>query len=337
MSYAQRFEDLYLARCFGERDTGFYIDVGAGHPVFDNVSFAFYLRGWSGITVEPNPALARLCRAVRPRDIACETLVGAEPGEAMFYIVSEFHGFSTVLAAHADAARKEFGKESHTIVRPMVTLAQLCELHAPAAIDFLKVDVEGLEAAVLAGNDWRRFRPKVVVVEALAAHTQTPAWDQWEPLLAAHGYSYACFDSLNRYYVAEEASELAARLQEPPDFSDVVLFRDCGPPLEDATHPDADLARRLARAALTRLPILDRALLLELATAEISPQDLDREASLSDAEAVWIKLFGRTPERKEIEGVLRAPPVVLRDVYARIIDGDAFRAACGRISASYAW
>ena len=46
ISYAQRYEDLHLARCFGERASGFYIDIGAGHPVYDNVSFAFYLRGW---------------------------------------------------------------------------------------------------------------------------------------------------------------------------------------------------------------------------------------------------------------------------------------------------
>ena len=41
ISYAQRFEDVYLWRCFGERRDGFYIDIGAGHPVFDNVTFAF--------------------------------------------------------------------------------------------------------------------------------------------------------------------------------------------------------------------------------------------------------------------------------------------------------
>ena len=67
-SYAQRFEDLYLMRCFGDRADGFYIDIGSGHPVYDNVSFAFYLKGWSGITVEPNPWLAQLSEAVRPRD-----------------------------------------------------------------------------------------------------------------------------------------------------------------------------------------------------------------------------------------------------------------------------
>ena len=55
ISYAQRFEDLYLMRCFGGRAEGFYIDIGSGHPVYDNMSFAFYLKGWNGVTVEPNP------------------------------------------------------------------------------------------------------------------------------------------------------------------------------------------------------------------------------------------------------------------------------------------
>ena len=82
ISYAQRFEDLYLMRCFGERADGFYIDIGSGHPVYDNVSFAFYLRGWRGITVEPNPWLAQLTRAVRPRDRHVEALVGARRGRS---------------------------------------------------------------------------------------------------------------------------------------------------------------------------------------------------------------------------------------------------------------
>jgi hypothetical protein len=75
VSYAQRFEDLYLMRCFGDRSEGFYVDIGSGHPVYDNVSFAFYLKGWRGITVEPNPWLSRLSRAVCPRDRHVEALV----------------------------------------------------------------------------------------------------------------------------------------------------------------------------------------------------------------------------------------------------------------------
>ena len=82
LSYAQRFEDFHLWRALGDVPNGFYVDVGAGHPVFDNVSFAFYLAGWRGITVEPNPALAALARAVRPRDHLYEGLCGAAAGRS---------------------------------------------------------------------------------------------------------------------------------------------------------------------------------------------------------------------------------------------------------------
>ncbi|HWF94423.1 MAG TPA: FkbM family methyltransferase, partial [Xanthobacteraceae bacterium] len=200
ISYAQRFEDLYLMRCFGDRADGFYIDIGSGHPVYDNVSFAFYLKGWSGITVEPNPWLSRLSRGVRPRDRHVEALVGsASERAATFYLVNEFHGLSTMFENHAQAALTQFGKSAQAITVPLTTLRALCEEgHAPAAFDFLKIDVEGAEPEVLLGGDWERYRPKVVVVEALAPYTLAPAFQQWEPFLAQHGYGYVWFDSLNR-------------------------------------------------------------------------------------------------------------------------------------------
>src|SRR6266550_4358870 len=115
VSYAQRFEDLYLMRCFAGDSDGFYIDIGSGHPVYDNMSFAFYLKGWHGITVEPNPWLAQLTRAVRRRDRHIEALVGAAADEGTFYLVDEYHGLSTMIADHARAAQAQFGKTSEAI------------------------------------------------------------------------------------------------------------------------------------------------------------------------------------------------------------------------------
>src|SRR5258707_14113453 len=108
ISYAQRYEDMHLLRALGEQAGGFYIDIGSGHPVYDNVSFVFYLRGWRGITVEPNPWLAQLSRAVRPRDHHVEALVGAAPGEATYYRVRDYHGLSTMIETNAPAAQAEF-------------------------------------------------------------------------------------------------------------------------------------------------------------------------------------------------------------------------------------
>src|SRR5580692_3867426 len=337
ISYAQRFEDLYLMRCFGDRAEGFYVDIGSGHPVYDNVSFAFYLKGWRGITVEPNPWLSRLSRAVRPRDRHVEALVGSACGEATFYLVREFHGLSTMIEPHAQAALSQFGKSAEAITVPLTTLSELCAGQAPAAFDFLKIDVEGAEPEVLFGGDWQRFRPKVVVVEALAPYTLAPAFQQWEPFLAQHGYSYVWFDSLNRYYLAAEAGELAGCFtQAPATFDGAVQFRDTKPALGDQGHPDHRLAVQLGNAIMTRLPVLDRGLLVELLTAGLDPAELDRPAQEADLARIWADLFG--PQAASGRANLRLPPdASIRGLYAAIAETDLFRAACGRISASYGW
>jgi FkbM family methyltransferase len=336
VSYAQRFEDLYLMRCFGERNGGFYIDIGSGHPVYDNMSFAFYLKGWHGITVEPNPWLSQLTRAVRVRDRHIEGVVGAASGEAAFHLVNEFHGLSTIIAAHAEAAQTQFGKASEAITVPVTTLKQLCEQYAPASFEFLKVDVEGAEPDVLLNGDWQRYRPKVVVVEALAPYTLAPAWEAWEPFMAKHGYRYVLFDSLNRYYLADEAAELAPCFASAPSSFDVFQFRDVKPALTDPAHPDHRLAALVAGAAMTRLPLIDRGVLFELITGDIPLEALEKPADSGAIARAVECLFG--PDATLSASDLPLPPAPrLREVYAALIDSDQFRAACGRISASYAW
>jgi FkbM family methyltransferase len=336
VSYAQRFEDLYLMRCLGGRE-GFYLDIGSGHPVHDNVSFAFYLKGWSGLTVEPNPRLARLTRAVRRRDRHVEALVGAAAGEATFYLVNDFHGLSTMIAGHARAAQTRFGKSSEPLTVPVTTLKDLCAQHVPPRFDFLKVDVEGAERDVLLNGDWQNYRPSIVVVEALAPYTLAPAWEAWEPFLAGHGYRQVWFDGLNRYYLAEEADELRSCFEAAPaSFDDVIQFRHVKPALIDPSHPDHRLATLLARTAMVELPLLGIDVLVGLVTADMTPAMLDKPASAEDVARALERLLGpdATLSRADLRLSLRPQ---LRDVYAALVDSDQFRAACGRISASYAW
>ncbi len=337
ISYAQRFEDLRLLRCFEGEASGFYIDIGAGHPVYDNVTFSFYLRGWCGITVEPNPWLAQLSEAVRPRDSRVAALVGAEPGEAIYYLVEDFHGLSTTVEHHARAAQSKYGKRSQAMAMPVTTLRALCEQHARGSIDILKIDVEGAEREVLLGGDWQRFRPKIVAAEALAPVTLAPAWDAWEPLLIDKGYRFAAFDGLNRYYVTEEHAELAERLAAGPDaFGAVEQMRSFGPALDDARHPDHRLARLLEGEDMVRLPLLSPGALFARLTTGLDPAALQREVQPGDRDDLHDRLFGISASAWD-DSLQSAGGLSLRNLYERVIATDAFRAACGRISASYAW
>lgn len=272
LSYAQNREDYHLALLLAEVAEGFYVDVGGGHAIADNVSFWFYERGWRGIVVEPQAEIARAYGRVRPRDVVAEALCGRTEGEADFFQADRFHGLSTTLAQHAETAAAA-GVTSSRLRRPMTTLAALCAAHAPERIDFLKVDVEGAEAEVLAGNDWQRFRPRVVVMEAVAPWTMADRSEDFAPILAAAGYRDVFFDGLNRFYLREEDAGLAARLpREAAPWDAMRHLGEYGPAHIDPAHPDHGLAIRLDPAIFARLNALEPEALTALLPAGV-PHD----------------------------------------------------------------
>jgi FkbM family methyltransferase len=288
LSYTQNLEDYHLSLAFAGQATGTYIDVGGGHPVADNVSFWFYERGWSGIVVEPQADLAALYKQLRPRDRVVRGLIGRDSGEIDFYHVDRLHGFSTTVRDHAEKAR-QFGVDYATVRMPVITLAELCAMHDLGTIDFLKVDVEGGEADVLLGNNWTRFRPKVIVVEAIAPGSGEPAWTEWEPLLLAQGYHFTLFDTLNRFYVAQEHPDILARApRERAPWDSARHMYEIGRAPDNALHPDHALARELARGFWATLPFLDPELIktfLARARRIDDPAGLDALAASIRSEA----------------------------------------------------
>ncbi len=283
LSYAQNMEDVVLSRLFAGQATGFYIDVGGGHAIADNVSFLFYQQGWHGLVVEPQASLGALYRRVRPRDMLIQALAGRTEGTLELFEATTFHGLSTASADHASAA-EQAGVAGQRVVKPVTTLANLCAEHKVAAIDFLKVDVEGHEAEVLAGQDWTRYRPRVVLVEAIEPLSMKDAAHRFEPFLLSKGYRFAFFDNLNRWYVADEAAgTLLPRFPASPlAWNSVQHLGEYGPAQTDTAHPDHALARKLTTAFLAALPHLSPEMLECLGAADADPSALARIASLFD-------------------------------------------------------
>jgi hypothetical protein len=76
---------------------------------------------------------------------------------------------------------------------------------------------------------------------------------------------------------------------------------------------------------------MGRGELLVLLTSNVP--DLDRPATATDLAAIGTRLFGSAAAQQ-----ITAPQrETIREAYRRIIESDEFRAACGRIAASYAW
>ncbi len=228
LSYAQNFEDVMLARCFpGPR--GFYVDVGANDPDVDNLSRHFYERGWSGINIEPLAANFARLKKRRPRDINLRLAAGEGDGAITFYEIGKWHGYSTTDAEIAEQHRKDGLKvvEHRTPVR---RLAAVLDEHARGkSIDFLSIDVEGAELAVLAGAELDRHRPKVIVAESRLPVTvnmvdrffEVPdRAEDYAKFLAPFRYRLVYRDGLNAFFLAEEHGDLARHFAFPPGIAD---------------------------------------------------------------------------------------------------------------------
>jgi FkbM family methyltransferase len=299
LSYAQNMEDYHLDVAFGGAHQGRYIDVGGGHPVAGSVSFWFYQRGWSGIVVEPQPDLAALHRRLRPRDTVVEAVIGRTSGEIDFFKIDRLHGLSTTVRGHAEAAGLH-GVGFQTMKLPSISLADLCRTYEIDTVDFLKIDVEGGERDVLEGVDWSLCRPRIVVLEAVAPLTNAPAWSDWEPLLLEQRYQFALFDTLNRFYVAAECTDVLARMpRERAPWDAVTHMYEIGRAPENSNHPDFALAQELAHGFWASLPLLD--------------------------ERTLAMILARARECKDAE----------RETLEEYIRGEAFLAALGRIACTY--
>ena len=203
---------MRLARVLWDRPPGFYVDVGAGDPVSNSVTRLFYDAGWHGINIEPGPAFAQL-EFARPRDVNLRLVVGTQAGERDFWVCRPNTELSSLLPL--DPSSLPPGNRVDRERIQCRRLDAILEEHTDAAIEFLKVDVEGAEGDVLESIDLRRFRPLVLVVEAIDPQTRRPSHEQWQPRVLGSGYLHAAFDGVNRYYVPEERSELCEVLGYP--------------------------------------------------------------------------------------------------------------------------
>jgi FkbM family methyltransferase len=189
-SYAQEGEDLVLRRIFEQQQDGFYVDVGAHHPKRFSNTFIFYKSGWRGINIEPNPAVSALFAALRPRDINVQVGISDQPSTLTYYEFDEpaLNSFDAGLTRwrQANTPYKVVRESAVPVERLDTVLARL--LPAGQAIDFLSVDVEGLDFAVLRSNDWTRFRPKCVLIEALQSSLEAAMRGDACVFLQGQGY-----------------------------------------------------------------------------------------------------------------------------------------------------
>lgn len=175
LSYSQEGEDLILQRFLDYRPNGFFVDVGALHPSRFSNTYLFYCKGWRGINIEAMPGSMELFNKIRPSDINIEKAISDKAEPLTFHIFNEpaLNTFS------AEEAAKKDGLRDYKVIQKVElmteTLANIFDtfLAEDQKIDFLTIDVEGMDLRVIKSNNWEKYRPEYVLVEELESDLET--------------------------------------------------------------------------------------------------------------------------------------------------------------------
>lgn len=159
-SYSQSGEDLLLWKYFSARPNGFFVEVGANHPTKCSQTWLLEQHGWKGILVEPIARNCELLRQQRPGSRVFQCALGSpeQRGRAQLNVAAGNDGLSGLHLNDGVVVDRMEEVEVRTLDEI------LAEADNPK-IDFVSIDVEGLELQVLRGFDLAQHHPAVLLVE----------------------------------------------------------------------------------------------------------------------------------------------------------------------------
>ena len=185
-SFSQKFEDYIISYFLNFKKKGFYVDIGANNPDIISNTKKFYLEGWMGINIEPNFFEYQKYQKKRSRDINLNIAL-SNTAQTMYFYMFEANTLSTFSKKQALIYKKNGHKMIKKIRIKTHTLRQILNKYLNLKkIDFLSIDTEGFDLAILKSNDWKKYRPTVICVEANSKFGDN---SELKKYLNNHGYS----------------------------------------------------------------------------------------------------------------------------------------------------
>ena len=165
-SYAMDGEDLAIDQYIKIKDKGFYVDIGAHHPIQRNNTQLLFNRNWEGINIDVNQFSIDLFNFLRPKDLNLLTAISDQEGEVTFYYQKQFSQLNTTDKKIANEHFKGNFKERLVKCQTIHNILTHSK-YKDVKIDFLNIDVEGAEIKVLRTLNFEIYDPSVICVEIL--------------------------------------------------------------------------------------------------------------------------------------------------------------------------
>lgn len=202
MFTSQAGEDILVYDFFKDTRAGFFVEAGAYDGVGFSNTYILESLGWRGLLVEAHPDAVVACRRNRPNSIVEHAALGPDGCHGMvdFTCAEDRNGAGYLSFLGESRLHLEQCKKHECTMRsvrvPMNSLNSLLTGRTER-VNFLSLDVEGMELEVLKGFELDRFSPSLVLIEY--------QWDDRDialhRYLEAKGYVRVARKGTNVFYV----------------------------------------------------------------------------------------------------------------------------------------
>lgn len=195
ITFSQAGEDLVIRNYFYtallNKKPGFFVDVGAYHPYKLSNTFYLYLCGWNGINIDPRPGSMKAFNKIRPNDINLEIAISDNKKKMNYYFINENSSMNSFSLDYIESMGLKKNISKVFEIEPL-TLKEVFDKHVTdtSIIDFLNIDVEGLDNEVLNSNDWDLYRPRLIAIEIEAENNNQIIESKTAKHLFKNGYEY---------------------------------------------------------------------------------------------------------------------------------------------------
>jgi len=204
MDSSNQSESRLVWEFFQRKTDGVFVEVGANHPTKESQTWFLEQQGWSGVLIEPNPDLFKLLCEQRPRSRAVQAAVGAQTGEVELLLgLDDLH--STLAPVLGDPLS---GKKVRV---PLRTLESIFAEAGVTTVNFLSIDVEGMELQVLQGLNLEKYAPGLILLEEHRLDYKKHFY------LRRHGYRLVKRTGRNNWYVPPGSLATIRSLNTPSE------------------------------------------------------------------------------------------------------------------------
>ena len=172
-SYGATGEDVLINKIFKNKIDGYFVDVGALHPINGSLTYNLSKKGWKGLNIDLLRENLILFNFFRKKDKNINLAISKNKGVINAYIFERGSGVNTTNKKWADKWKKKIGKNYSILKIKKNSLNNVFSSYkVNKKFELLNIDVEGHEIDVLKGINFKNIRPKIITIEIHVKKTE---------------------------------------------------------------------------------------------------------------------------------------------------------------------